>query len=271
VTVAWDAPDDVEPGALVGGVRIEARIAGAMTNEIFRGRAPKPSLVQRWLGRRVPSGEVLVAVRPRLDEHDGLRAELGYELPGVAGAFELGEIKSPSLVRSALVEELPPGRPVSELAPMPEPRARTLLVELASVVQVAHARGAILCGIHPRLCFATDTGLGGLAPRALRFLMGSRLGRGGPCLRELYLPRSAWMQRFAPDATADVFATCALGVFLLTGEHPFAGETFEESIESLVSGRVPYVEGPLGHVLARGLAPTDRPTAAELRAALAAL
>jgi hypothetical protein len=162
--------------------------------------------------------------------------------------------------------------PLVELAPMSEAAAVRVVAAIARIVEDAHAKGIVLYGIHPRLVFV-DGARVAIAPRAVRFLLGMRVTRGGLCLNELYLPVEVWRGAHAGPAV-DVFALCALGRFAISGVHPFAGETFNEAVAAIASGALPAAIGtPLGRVLERGLASdaAARPSARELRAEIEAL
>ncbi len=201
-----------------------------------------------------------------------VRAELDYSLRGVSACAGVVEDSSPSNTWHVLIEESPAGVPLAELAPLSERAAIGVLGEIARVAEAAHLRGLVLYGIHPRNCFAAaDLRWSGMAPRSMRFLLGMPPMRGGLCLEEAYLPFEVWRDGTGTSAS-DVFSACALGLFLVTGSHPFAGPTFDGAIAATTRAPPERPDTPLGALLARGLAAADqRPTSAELRASLQAL
>lgn len=253
--------DDPAPGVMIGDVSLEGEVAGAMTNAIYDGVSSK------GLAMRITAG-------PRQQRPlDAVRAELGYVIDGVARLVEIVEASSPSAAWHVLVEERPEGTSLVDLAPVPEPTAIAWLVTLAGLAEAAHARGIVLYGIHPRLCFAHADGTwSGVAPRAMRFILGMPPARGGLCLEEVYLPFEVWRDR-AGTGASDVFALCALGQFLVTGVHPFAAPTFDMAIAAVARMDRRPLMSRLGAVLDRGLvaAAEQRPTAADLRDALSAI
>ena len=266
--VAPSIDDVLGPGVVIGDVRLDDEVAGAMANAIYRGSTvvslPVPVLVTCGPRQR----------RPRVE----VRAELLYKLPGVAAMVAVVEAKTPSQIAHVLVEERPDGVPLAELAPLAPPDVVRVLADIAKTVVAADDFSTTLYGIHPALAYCRRDGdrvtFTGLAPRAMRFLLGMPPARGGLCLDQVYLPMEVWRDpNREAESAADVFALCALGTFLLTGEHPFAGPTFDASIAAVASGRVPAVPGALGHLLLRGLAaqPEARLSAAELGAALAGM
>lgn len=234
-------------------VAIVEEIAGAMFNTIQAGVDAR--------GRRVIVTSGAGQTRPLA----AVSAELAYELDGV-GALRAIEGEPP-----ACVEDRPPGAPLVELAPMAEAQAARVLVAIARIAEAAHARGVVLYGIHPRLAFVHGDRVA-RAPRAVRFLLGMRVMRGGLCLNELYLPVEVWRGGHVGPA-ADVFALCALGCFAVTGVHPFAGDTFNDAVAAVVGGAPPAIASPLGRVLERGLASdaAARPSARQLRTAIEAI
>ena len=254
---------DPAPGVVIGSFRLERELAGAMTNAIF-------------IGTRVggSSGEVIVSVGPPQQQRlADLGSQLDYRIDTVAPLVAIADAVSPSSPWSILVEDRPAGVALSELAPVSEAAATELLVAMSRVLVQAHDRGKVLYGIHPRLCYAqTDGTWTGMTPRAMQFLLGMRPARGGLCLDEVYLPIEVWRDRAAAPPS-DVFALCALGRFLISGEHPFAGATFDDAVARVARGPSPAPATPLGNLLGRGLAsqPSKRPSSVELHAALAAM
>lgn len=257
--------DQLGVGSRVGPIRLDGEVAGAMTNAIYRGT----TLISR------PT-HVLVTVGPRQRRPIAeVRADFYYAIDGVSSFVAVMEARSTSLVRHVLVEELPPGTPLAESAPLPESEVTSILRALAEITARAHADGWTIWGIHPRLCFARRAEgrveVTGVAARAMRFLLGMPPPRGGFCL-EPYLPFDVWRDGVAQPAD-DVFALCALGYFLATGDHPFPGPTFDAQLAAAAQWRLPRLPGRLGHVLARGLVRDreQRATAADLVAALASV
>jgi uncharacterized protein YjbI with pentapeptide repeats len=254
--------DLLEPGTLMGPFTIESEIAGAMSNAMYSATTtiarPRHVLVTETSRQRKPIEEV--------------RPDMMYSVDGIASLVAVFEATSPSRIHHLCVEERPPGTQLAGLAPLPESEARALLLGLAEITMRAHADGWRIWGIQPSLCFARTvagkTSITGIAPRAMRFLLGAPPARGGLCL-EPYLPFDVWRDGFieAPD---DVFALCGLGYFLVTGAHPFPGPTFDAQLAAVAQWRVPRLSGAFGNLLARGLVQEreQRITAAELVAAL---
>ena len=258
------ATDMLEPGTSMGPFIVESELAGAMSNARYAATTsiarPRHVLVTETARQRKPIEEV--------------RPDMMYSVDGVASLVAVFEARSASRVRHVLVEERPRGAQLAGLGPLPEPEARALLLGLAEITMRAHTDGWKLWGIHPSLCFArADAGrrsITGIAPRAMRFLLGAPPARGGLCL-EPYLPFDVWRDGNV-EAADDVFALCGLGYFLVTGAHPFPGPTFDAQLAGVAQWRVPRLPGPFGDLLARGLVQEreQRITSAELAVALGA-
>jgi Pentapeptide repeats (9 copies) len=253
--------DELAPGTRIGPIEVSGEIAAATSNAIYRGvtAIARPT-------------RVLVTIGPRQRRPlSHARANLMYSIDGVAAMVAAVEVTSPSFVRHAVIEELPDGTAIADRAPLSERDAITVLAQLAMITANAHANGWTIAGIHPRLCFIDGTRVTAIAARAMRFLVGMPTMRDGLCL-EPYLPHDVW-RGDEIEPSDDVFALCALGHFLVTGQSPFAAPTFDEQLAVLATGTFPRLPGPLGHVLARGLVRERelRASSANILAALQAL
>jgi serine/threonine protein kinase len=252
-------------GDIQNGIELHEEIAGAMFNSIHRGTS-----AHEKNGTRARLLTSAAGIAKGLDEW--FRRDLRYTVEGVAECITAECFEGPSGPISVLVEVCPAGRPVAELAPMTEGDAVTYLRALADVVAAAQ-RQHRLVGIHPLTCYADDRGrLTQIAPRALSFLLALPPMRGGLCLADAYAPAEVWRGGLG-SPSGDVFSLCALGLFLVTGRHPYpANGDPNRALAAVMNGAPPATPpNPLDAILRPGLDrdPDERPTIDELRARLA--
>jgi len=247
------------PGDELAGLRIGDELAGAMTSSIHRATSlADPS--RRWI--------VTAAIPQRELAAD--RVALTYELPGVASLEAIVDVHGPGGVVRLLIEREPPGTPMVEVAPVPELAAARMIGQLLEIVDAARVRGVVLRGLHPLLCYVHDGSLTQGAPRAFPFLMSASPARGGLCLRDIYSAPEEWRHESVTPA-ADVFSVCAIGLYLVTGQHPFPGTpSMNAGVAAVAQGSAPHPTR-LGAILAGGLVrePGERPMPLTLTSAIA--
>ncbi len=240
---------------------------------------------ERGMGRatmRGGAGRCLVTMgtKQRRPPGDRMR-ELALAVDGVARLRHIGPASGHEDEFDAMVEDEPAGRPTAELALPLEPAAAVrLALEVAAVLQRAHAAGLVLRHLRPELIYAEardgQLHLTGIAPRADEFLAGvSAPCYGVPALfPSIFAAPEVMAMREPPTPAADVFSLCATLGMWLTGEHPFAGDTLMEQIDAMVRNRGRPWRGPmkLGMALGPGLDPDPaaRPPLARLMQSLEA-
>ena len=252
-------------GDIQNGIELQEEVAGAMFNSIHRGMSTVTVMSTRERLLTSASG-----IASGLDEY--LRRELKYQVEGVAECITAECFQGPAGAISVLVEVCPAGRPVATLAPMAQADAVRYLLALAAVAEAAERKWKTLVGIHPLTCYADDAGrFTSVAPRALPFLLAVPPMRGGLCLADAYAPAEVWRAElaFAARSPADVFSLCALGLFLVTGRHPFpAHGDPNRALAAVLAGAEPATPpNPLDAILRPGLHRDRdrRPSMAELR------
>src|SRR5690606_35847502 len=195
---------------------------------------------------------------------------------GVAPVLWTGALEAPMPVACAIEAE-PAGRPLVELA---AGRPRGALIDayrqVAEIAAAAHEAGAWLGGLRPELVYAVPagerlrvTGIARCAVAALAELTVRDVGSRLP-FDDLYEPFELIMR--APEPRSDVFVIAASLARLVGGQSPFGPG--RAAFFAIAEGRATPV-GPddLWSALAPALSrqPADRPSAAGLRARLAAL
>ena len=226
-----------------------------------------------YLTARHEARVLITFTQGHAESHEALERRLGLRFPGIAPLRWLGENESNGIpYADVLIEDLPAGRPASELAPLPEAQMARLGAACAEVLAAVHADGQV-AGIRPELIYVDDTGaFAALAPRGPAFIASAP--QRAPGLRSYATPYDGYevLALGKPaGASGDVFALCATLHQLVTGQHPF-GAAWPEILARVSANRPdPYPGAPrLGALLARGLDPDParRPTASELAAAL---
>lgn len=257
-----------EVGQEIAGCALEEERHGAMFQRLFSGR------------ELASGGRVLVAVAPAYPRPiEEVAAAVGRSLDGIVELVRAAAIPGYASRLHAVVEVEPAGQPMTSRGRLPDVVAARIGSEIAGILARAHEQGVALLGLRPEVTYLEGTPdaarLGGVAPRGVRFLFGAPPARGGLCMRDVYLPREAWVAGGGPSAPADVFALCATIWFAATGAPPFpAVPSFERAVERVLAGELPEWPGStaLGDVLIAGLATeaARRPSAAELADQLAA-
>jgi hypothetical protein len=166
------------------------------------------------------------------------------------------------------VAEHLPGRSLRSLleaGPLHPAKAVAWALRLADAIQALHAAGAVHGAISPRSVVAAPEGRAIapvlsqlLAPPVGAFCPPERL-RGGP-----------------ESAADDVWALCATLYTMLTGKHPFAGNTRDALLKAMVGRPEPLssaglTEPVLQEIIARGLLGDRRQRAVDLNELQAAL
>jgi hypothetical protein len=269
--------EDEEPAAPAAGPPAETVDGGRIAVGPRLRAGANQEVCVGWLAAD-PSTRFLVTLT---DSHPEPRASLARRLAfpfaGVAALEVIAAPDPPMMYDDALVERLPPGRPASELSPLPERALAAIGAQVARILVPVHGAGQHLLGIHPDLVYIDEGGDGlphvtGLAPRGPVFVASARApARGISCYQLPYIGPEL-VTGNTPEPRTDVFALCATLHQLGTGAHPFG--TLAELpalIQRIASGRPdPWPGGGrFGELLARGLAHevAARPTAAELAAA----
>jgi hypothetical protein len=229
-----------------------------------------------WTATVAAGGRALVTLTPR--HLDGAPAPRALSFPGVVAIVFHGPPDPGVPAEDALVEALPDGRPAAARAPIAEAVLVRLATELARIAAAAHAAGEVVDGFRPELVYVDANGaFTGLVPRGPAFIASADQPHHG--MRSYRVPFVA-PERFSPGAPAtreaDVFSLCATVFAIGAGRHPYGDDEHSADIVvRMVSGPPDPWPGSaaLGELLARGMAadPAQRPRAAELARALAAL
>ncbi len=210
--------------------------------------------------------------------HDDLRESLTLRFEGITPLLYCGYCgPNPSApYPDMLVEALPAGSPLSDVAPLGELVASRIGATLATIGAAVHAAGARIDGLRPELVYVDDSGvLTGLVPRGPAFISSAPITRG---MRSYRVPFMSPEQLLASTASAssDVFSLCATIWFAATKLHPFGDPQDISGIAARLATGQPSTwpgEPALGALLLRGLStePSSRPSMAELAAAFAGL
>jgi hypothetical protein len=176
----------------------------------------------------------------------------------------------------AVVERLPEGaRPASTNAPMPEAALMPLAAALARAVARAHAEDVVINGIVPELVYAAGDGaFAALAPRGPKFIGTAPKLSGFTAYAVPYIGHDVLVLGKPATAATDSFALCATVFAIGTGHHPFGDGVREIMTNIMRDAPTPWPgSSAVGDLLRRGLArdPSERPSAAELAAAFAAV
>jgi serine/threonine protein kinase len=254
-----------------GGYIVSERLFGERARGIYRG-------VNAWDFQRTMLITVTTEQERPLDQ---LMSELAREVKGIARLRHIGEVEPvrPGAGRyDAMVEEEPPGQPLSQLQwPLSPAEVIGLGRQIAEVLERAHQRGFALGGLHPELIYLDERmGLTGIVSRPLQFAATARPPSYGlrPLFRASYDPPEL-LSAGKREPAGDVFSLSALMAHLVSGQHPYQGERRVSQVISILQGGRREFAGPARWrpLLDRGLAAdaAERPPAAELVAAIEVL
>lgn len=178
---------------------------------------------------------------------------------------------------AVLFEAEPPGEPLSSAtAPFAHDLALAVFRTLLAIAADAASRGEVLLGLRPELVYLDRGTVVSVVPRAERFAMSAPESRDlsptSPFPSIYCAPES--VQVMAPTPAYDVFACCALLLFLLTGKQPFPGDGILAQLTAILTGppALPAtLDSRIAQLVRAGLDPdpAKRPTARELMNALA--
>lgn len=218
-------------------------------------------------GRSKRDGNALLVTVTNGHRHDPARDAASYALPfaGIAPLLGLGNVAGQRF-GEALVEVLPPGRPAVEFAPIDEKRLAVLGMDIAKTVERARV---LVDGIQPELIYVDDEAtFTGLVPRGPRFIATAATFAAGPRSYPVpYVGPECVLLGTPSTRATDVFALCASLFMLATGRHPFGAiDDVQQIMMRMMSNQPETLPGPLGEVLAKGLAaePATRPSMLQL-------
>ncbi len=258
-----DGGDDFPIGAHLGGrdFTVTERIAG----ERWRGR---------YRGVDRSGARVLVTIAgEQTVKASQLRRELALEVPGVARLRFVGQVAGGPAPFDGMVEDEPPGAPISDLTDLPSPRVGLSLgIGLAEIAARAHAAGLVIGAFFPELIYLTaEAGrlaVSGIAPRAEQFARtASRPSYGLPDLFAWVYHAPEVLAGGARSAASDVFSIAALTTEWTTGRPAFDGDSYPARAVSIQMYARRPLEAPEGlrALLESGLErdPARRPSMAE--------
>jgi serine/threonine-protein kinase len=212
----------------------------------------------------------------------------------IVDIFGLGQLADG---RPYIVMELLEGEPLDAYLRanrrLPLHEVLTLLLEIASPLAAAHAKGVIHRDLKPSNVFLCQQAEGGRYVKLLDFGLAKKALEGGSSSQTSQHVIAGTPDYMAPEqararpvsARTDIYAFGAMGYEMLTGSAPFGGQTPMDVMMAHVSQPVPSVRAlvpslpPALDLLVRRMmakAPEDRPQSmvevrAELRALLATL
>jgi len=263
--------------ALGPALRVEELLGVGGFAAVFRAHDP---LLERDVAVKVLTpGAAADGARDAQFLHHA-RALAGVEHPHIVPLYDAGAREG----LLYLVMRLLPGQPLRDRmvpgAPMPVAEAVRIAREVALALAAAAERGVVHRDIKPENilldasghALVTDFGIASVKGR------GTEADEGSTGTPAYMSPEQGLGEPV--DARSDVYA-CGVVLFeLLTGTLPFEGKTALElltrrvgGVAPLVSTRAPDTPAALVALVARMLAqaPADRPTAAEVATALAAV
>lgn len=244
-------------------IEIGERLHAGSADEVWRGSWHRQAVLLTYTGSHPES-------------YAQLRARIALDIEGIEPLLFCGPSGSQEPYPDLLVERLPRGRPLLDVAPLDEPQLAGVGAHVASIAAAAHAAGARLGGIRPELVYVDDAGsLAGIVPRGPTFIMAAPIARGLRSYRTPYLSPEELLARTA-TITSDVYSLCATLWYAATKLHP-CGDPQDVSglVARMATGQLGDWPGSpaLGEALKRGLAldPATRPTATQLAAQLQSL
>jgi serine/threonine protein kinase len=211
-----------------------------------------------------------------------LEDRLAITADGVATLRGFHELEHPlGGIYTSMMEEEPPGRPISELRlPLAVPAAARVARGICDALEDAHGYGWVLGTMRPELVYVEGDGgellMTEVAPRCERFFATAipTDAPTPPIFDRLYQAPELLAGR-EPTAATDVFSLTAMLAEWLTGRHPFEGDGAQSQLFAITAGRRRPWQGPPAQrdLVERGLAanPADRPSLHELREALESL
>jgi serine/threonine-protein kinase len=250
-------------GSRLGPYEVVAPIGSGGMGEVYRARDTR---LQRDVAIKVlPTGVAGDDERRRRFEQEA-RTIAALSHPNICQIYDVGV--------DYLVLEFIDGRPLS--GPVPTEQALDLALQVASALQVAHARGIIHRDLKPANILVRDGAAKVLDFGLAKWLDGETVTANtepGTVLGTLAYMSPEQADGRPVDERSDIFSFGALFYELLSGRRPFDGETSAEIIAAVLHRDPPPLERvtPLTGIVERCLAkaPSERfQTAGELRSAI---
>lgn len=194
--------------------------------------------------------------------------------PSVVAVYDVVEEAGAIWLVMELVDGPSLSEVVSDAGPLPHERAATIGLGVLTALQAAHRVGVVHRDVKPANVLVLEgdrvklTDFGVATIRDESRVTATGLIVGSPSYMS---PEQATAGEITP--ATDLWALGALLYFAVEGEPPFQAGNALATASAVVHGepRAPQSPGPLSPIVARLLtkAPTDRPAAGEVRAALA--
>jgi serine/threonine protein kinase len=248
--------------AQVAGYRLDGRLGGGATAEVYRATGPDG----------IPA-----AVKLFRDAAHGATCQHEYAMAAAVDRHCTARVRDHGVVddRPYLAMEYLPGHTCGArivAGTLPAARLRALARALAETLGSIHGRGIVHCDVKPANVLVNEDDVR-LIDFGIARHVGEACGHDGivHCSRGWAAPEQV---RAAPATPAvDVFAWGCLMAYWATGTHPFASQSAQEWILRLQSAAPDLADMPpaLEDIVAAALAPdpTDRPTAHQIAAACA--
>lgn len=265
--LSGEAPPALSPTSVIDGYRIEGILGQGGMGVVYRA-------TQLALDRPVAVKVIAAELAADLQFRERFRIEskvaAAIEHPNVIPVYEAGEDDGVLYISMRLVDGVDLERLVHRLGPMSPERTVSVLTQVASALDAAHARGLVhrdvkpanilLAAEEPIHAYLTDFGL------AREVEAASRLTRADQRVGTADYLAPEQLQGNRVDVRADTYALTAVLVFMLTGTPPYRRANEAETLMAHLNDAPPELhlnlvdDDRLNAVVARGLAkdPQDR-------------
>jgi serine/threonine protein kinase len=194
--------------------------------------------------------------------------------PLICQVFELGESGGQPFITMELIA----GEPLTvrlARAPLPPPEAVGIAISVADALGVLHRHGVVHRDLKPSNIFVTETGVKVLDFGLARSIdvaddLTATITQAGAFVGTPQYSAPEHLLGKATDARADLFSTGVILFQMLTGRHPFSGQSFAALVHAVLSETPPVLTGSpaiaaVDRILYRLLAkrPEDRYASAE--------
>ncbi|HEV8309236.1 MAG TPA: protein kinase [Methylomirabilota bacterium] len=184
--------------------------------------------------------DVGVEARERFLREAQSAARLNH--PHIITVYELGEDQGQIFIVMELLEGEPLSRVVDRTPPLPLRQKLNLMIQICSGLAFAHQRGVVHRDIKPANIFVLRSGQVKILDFGIARLQTSELTRTGLVMGtpNYMSPEQARGRR--TDARSDIFSVGVVFYELLSGQKPFGGEDYFETMEKVRSEPPPPLE-----------------------------
>lgn len=240
----------------LGRYRLIARIGGGATSGVYAAD-------QDLTGRRVAIKLIAADLQDEPETRERFFREAtvtaGLQHPSVVKVIEAGEDGGRPFIAMELLDGLPLGAYLRTEAARPLAMKLSLMIQLCSGLQAAHAQGIVHRDIKPSNLFVAPDGCLKILDFGLARLQTSTLTASGQIVGtpDFMSPEQAAGRQV--DARSDIFSAAAVGYLILTGRSPFALADLRKTLHALLNEDAPPMteaEAPaaLSRVLYKALA-----------------